>query len=282
MTKVRSNSKNQIIVNNLKQFYLKLFKTASPTTFLASALTLSLLVGPLIATSASSSPTSRQIDNSKPAESAAGKAGPVAALEADLNSIVQQHDNGQADGANSRQLAEAIIQRLMIDDVDSGEGFSSNTNNSPAEQLQHQQDNEGEYAVTYAGPSGPEVMKLKKLLSLLQSYENSYGSPGLSSRMYVTSQYPSMPSDDMATMKRAAAIKMNNYLQNQQQSGRNYARNNYDFGLGKRPDSLALRFGDAGVASGQPVSQFGKRPSAHRYDFGLGKRIASVSVYNHR
>lgn len=259
------------------------FHNVLPVTLLTLSLIMATaFVKPSVATGAGGSPNS---DNSSKG---------TAALEA-LNTIVQQHDgNLQQLDLNNRQLAEAIIQRLMVDnltnnvqagplvaataDLESDESALAEAGNYGQPETTNEQQ-EGENSNYYSGPTGPEAIKLRKLLSLLSSYES--GGNGLESRLFNPNQYPSLPNDEMATMKRATAMKINNYLHPQQhnhqaQASRGYSRNNFEFGLGKRPDSMALRFGDGG--SVQPVGQFGKRPSGHRYDFGLGKRVANVSA----
>jgi len=226
-----------------------------------------------------------------------------AALEAELNSIVRQHDS-----LDNKQLAEAIISRLMVDNLTGSTLFNTNndldgeivgidTSEVDSNELlgdssisQHPTELERQ-TNALAGLTGPEATRLKKLLSLLQNYEASLVREGSDEQVY--SPFPALPSSQAATMKRAA-IKMGNYLHQQQQQQQQqqhhhngYATNLFDFGLGKRPDSGVsggiLRFGDSslGLNGGgqvQPASQFGKRPSAHRYDFGLGKRVASVSI----
>lgn len=233
-----------------------------------------------------------------------------AALEAELNSIVQQHD---ANEGNNKLLAEAIISRLMVDnltgsnllqnnaDLDGGEFLSNNDDGSSqaveaiqeahqAALIDQQQQQQGlqQLAIPqqYVGPTGPEAMRLKKLLSYLQNFENNVAGSGNSYSMF--NPFPLLPSGQATTMKRAA-MKMGSYLQPQRHmsSATSFPRNQFDFGLGKRPDSSIssniLRLGDSMSSVGgpiQPLTSFGKRPSAHRFDFGLGKRVASVSFIN--
>lgn len=208
----------------------------------------------------------------------------VAAIQAELNSIIQQHDGSSAgEAANQRKLAETIISRLMLDNLTGG------LSNYNQEELvpSANQDLMDEIMITIpaqAGASqlepkivddsvlldqsgnplnGYDAIRMRKFWNLIQQYYDNTNKP-----------YGQLPGftggSEQATMKRAAARI--NYL-----NQRNFPRHNYDFGLGKRhPDD---RFGDAGSASTGLVpamGQFGKRPS-HRYDFGLGKRVASVS-----
>lgn len=237
-----------------------------------------------------------------------------AALEAELNSIVQQHDAGTLDG-NPKLLSEAIISRLMLDNLTSsapqlneligqgsdvagleissatiggGGGEPATSGDTDAEQQQQMQSSLAGGVYTT-----PERWRLKKLLSMLRNYDmlssDSTGNSANNNQMF--HQYPVLPASQAATMKRAA-MRMSNLIRQQQQQQRllnGYNRNNFDFGLGKRPDSTSgtnsiLRFGDSSLgadghvqAVNGMVGQFGKRPSAHRFDFGLGKRVASVS-----
>lgn len=240
--------------------------------------------------------------------------GAKAALEAELNSLLQQHDGPDA---NSKLLSEAIISRWMLGNLsdsmasaNSNEllGASADLDGSPqlqssvaemfglqpmaaatpvdggqtSAELDQSSMSSGEESENHELElSGPEAMRLRKMLSYLHNYELAQAAGGLNNGQ-AFNQYPVLPASQAATIKRAS-IKMGNYLR-QQQHGQarqmnGYGRNTFDFGLGKRPDSSAgsvLRFGDS---AGVPVSgQFGKRPSAHRYDFGLGKRVASVSI----
>lgn len=236
----------------------------------------------------------------------------VSALEDELNSIVKQHDEASLE-ANNRQLAETIISRLMLDNLTGSNVLNNNNNDNnnnvlseEADSIDQQTDqlidqqNVGELmSDSYSNnnnnnnndqpilaPNAYEAMKLKKLLSMIQQF---YENPNNNGKF--SGQLPLLPNGQMATMKRATA-RIGNYLHNQQRQTNGYPRNNFDFGLGKRPDGNVLRFGDSltmsggtnGAGSGiiHPVtSQFGKRPSSHRYDFGLGKRVASVSFsYN--
>lgn len=223
------------------------------------------------------------------------------ALEAELNTIVRQHDISQ--GLNSK-LAAAIISRLMMDNLTGsnltpapiGEDFESDLGSLEQQEalqaaLQGVESAElaPEQQQAANGPNGYESLKLKKLLSLLQNYE--LGDTGMA-----YGQYPLLPSSQAATMKRATNKLA--FMQQRPVGGSHmsnaYGRNSFDFGLGKRVpgDSSSLvgsssgnilRFGESSIglsggANVQPVvGQFGKRPSAHRYDFGLGKRVASVS-----
>lgn len=205
-------------------------------------------------------------------------------LEAELNSIIQKHD---ALEDNNKQLAEAIISRLMVNNLNNNEipitsaGSSDESTLTSAPYLTEPNGDESAYEDTsgselMSGPTGAEALRMKKLLSLLRNYENVMAAGSGLNGGQAFAAFPELPSGQAATMKRAA-MKMGSYLQHQQQR----ARQSYDFGLGKRPDSgnNVLRYGDSLVAGGvQPVSQFGKRPSAHRFDFGLGKRVASVSI----
>lgn len=212
------------------------------------------------------------------------------ALEAELNSILQQHE---AQEANSKQLSEAIISRLMVGNLTGASALAlADDLEGPQQELQqqlqqqHQQLEEaggelfdqttgGQPAASY---SAPEALRLRKLISLLHSYEMSQmNSAGLGDQPF--SQYPVLPASQAATIKRAST-KVSNYLRQQQQrQASGYGRQSFDFGLGARPDSNLLRLGELAGGYMQPVSGgFGKRPTAHRYDFGLGKRVASVSL----
>lgn len=235
-------------------------------------------------------------DKDSPVASARAK------LEAELDAIVQQqqHESGEF---SDRSLADTIISRLMgenlaneltpptateseIDEMLMSAGADSAAGSDSAEQQQQF----GSFpSRSY---SGPEALKLKKLLSMAQAYEallNGAGQLG-----YVGP--PMLPASPSATSKRASKLA-GNYLQQRQLTGTGtgsaggasgYGRSSFDFGLGKRPDTAGaasniLRFGDSlsggGGAGVQGANQFGKRPSAHRYDFGLGKRVASVSYH---
>lgn len=222
----------------------------------------------------------------------------------ELNSIVQQHD---ASEGNNKLLAEAIISRLMVDNLtgsnllqNSGDldgEFSSNDEEgssllqseeaNQAALIEQQQQQQNSASNQYVGPTGPEAMRLKKLLSFLQNYENNMAvnGNGYATTASMFNPFPLLPSGQGTTMKRAA-MKMGAYLQPQRNfNSASYPRNQFDFGLGKRPDSSIssniLRLGDSMSSAGapiQPLNSFGKRPSAHRFDFGLGKRVASVSI----
>lgn len=201
----------------------------------------------------------------------------AAALEAELNSLLQQHDT-----QDGKLLSEAIISRLMLGNLsDSGDllgGGGAETADLGDDPSVIEEQNEEQQASL----PGPDVVRLRKLMSYLHNYEMSQAASGLNGGQ-VFSQYPVLPASQASTIKRAS-VKMGNYLK-QQAGGRQaaYGRNNFDFGLGKRPDSSVssnvLRFGDSLIgANGHVVSgSLGKRPSAHRFDFGLGKRVASVS-----
>lgn len=217
-----------------------------------------------------------------------------AALEAELNNIVQQHETLED---SDKQLAEAIISRLMLDNltgsytlagngdnqIETGEVLASEPRSAQLELTEQilSGGQDQEQSDSYFGPSSSEAIRLRKLISLLRNYEAS--SP---SQLGAFSPFPMLPSSQVATMKRATSRILQQQSQQRPYSQTGYARNTFDFGMGKRPDSSGsssiLRFGDsAGSGAGgsmQPVSQFGKRPSAHRFDFGLGKRLASVSV----
>lgn len=226
--------------------------------------------------------------------------GSKAALEAELDSILQQHDTPDA---NSKLLSEAIISRLMLGnlsepsllslaDSDGAGPIGAAPMVAASSELADSIENADEPSEPQQYYSGPEAMRLKKLLSFLHNAEMSQalaqmGAGGALNDGQVFSQYPVLPASQAATIKRASA-KMSNYLRQQQQQRQlsGYGRNTFDFGLGKRPDSSVssniLRFGDSSIGSGSHVQavsgQLGKRP-AHRYDFGLGKRVASVSRY---
>lgn len=235
-----------------------------------------------------------------------------AALEAELNSIVQQHDAGALDG-NPKLLSEAIISRLMLDNLTSstpqineligqgsdGAGLDINppsapTNEAPSSAIGESYTDQQQQQLLSSVYTAPERWRLKKLLSMLRNYDmiSSADATGATNTNQMFNQYPVLPASQAATMKRAA-MRMSNLLRQQQQQQRltnGYGRNNFDFGLGKRPDSMAganniLRLGDSSLgadghvqAVGSMGGQFGKRPSAHRFDFGLGKRVASVSI----
>ena len=218
--------------------------------------------------------------------------GEHALLEAELNSIVRRHELREP---NSKQLSEAIISMLMLGNLSEptnplalieGNELSAAelaaAIESAAAAAEQSQANAAATGTSdeYAGAgyiSAPESIRLRKLISYLQNYESA---------QLNGEQFPILPASPAATIKRASA-KMSGYLRQQasQRQQNNFGRNNFDFGLGKRPDSgvmnNVLRLGDSSIGHGQAVSgggggQLGKRPS-HRYDFGLGKRLASVS-----
>uniref|UniRef100_A0A6G1SEP1 Helicostatins n=1 Tax=Aceria tosichella TaxID=561515 RepID=A0A6G1SEP1_9ACAR len=210
-----------------------------------------------------------------------------AALEAELNSILQQQDLGHE--TNSRLLSEAIISRLMLGNLtdisNQEQGEPGSASDSLAAETAAAAADGSDASQT--SPNGLDSLRLRRILSYLQNYELAQaGSTG----SQAFSQYPVLPASQAATIKRAS-VKMSNYLRQQaqqQHAGQRqltgYGRmNNFDFGLGKRPDSSVssniLRFGDSASAGGHMAavsgSGLGKRPSAHRYDFGLGKRVAS-------
>lgn len=230
------------------------------------------------------------------------------ALEADLSSILQQNEGG----GNDKLLAEAIINRWMVDNL-TGPGLLNGNNNANEQQLDgadlmsigDAQPGAGELVLSeFAGqesaanpdqqqtdgqayPNGLEVMRLRRLLSMLQNYENTLTSGSAGQNF---APFPLLPNSQVATMKRAA-MRMGAYLQPRNSQAAGYGRDSFGFGLGKRGPgrqvglipaaSSILRFGDSLSTGGggmQPVGSLGKRPSAHRFDFGLGKRVASVSV----
>lgn len=213
------------------------------------------------------------------------------ALEAELDSLLQQHvdADGAPQEASSQLLSEAIISRLMLGNLSepgalvAGERPLASASEALAQQerdelVQGQTgggDPEQEAQVLMAG--APDAARLRNLMGYLHSYEMAGG----------LNQYPILPENQASTIKRASA-RMGNLIKQQQMGGgrgqASYARNNFDFGLGKRPDSSVsrnlLRFGDSSpVGSGSQLvsGALGKRPSSHRFDFGLGKRVANVS-----
>lgn len=194
------------------------------------------------------------------------------ALEAELSSLVQQYSD--LDGG--KRVVDELASRLMAENGDQFESdafagqdgqeamamaqpaleFVSGDIGSSGANSDLIDSETGGLAAVAAASNSIDSMRLKKLLRLLQSYEEN-------AQPAYASQYPALPFGQASAMKRAVLMQPR-------------FRNNYDFGLGKRPDaglSKIARFGDQ-VAT---VSQFGKRPGAHRYDFGLGKRVASVS-----
>lgn len=221
---------------------------------------------------------------------AAATASAKGALENELNSIVQQHYTGSPNG-NAKLLTEAIISRLMLDNLTSSQIDEQNPDvvTDFDMGLDTIGGSGGETYVDQQAPSPAERWKLKKLLSMAQNYDMGTSTGVQSSNNQAYDQYPVLPSSQ-GTMKRAA-IRMGNLLLRQQQQQQRqlngYGRNNFDFGLGKRPDSMmgvgnVLRLGDSSMGSDGRVQvlaagQYGKRPSAHRYDFGLGKRVVSTS-----
>lgn len=200
------------------------------------------------------------------------------ALENELNSIVQQHYTGASDG-NPKLLTEAIISRLMLDNLTSSE---IDDQNADVTDFDVDAAGGGETYIDQQAPSAADRWKLKKLLSMAQNYDAGAQLGG--SQAY--DQFPVLPASQ-GTMKRAAIRMGNLLLRQQQQQQRGYGRNNFDFGLGKRPDSMVgagnvLRLGDSSIGSDGraqvlAAGQYGKRPSAHRYDFGLGKRVVSTT-----
>lgn len=218
-------------------------------------------------------------------------------LEAELDNILQQRDSFDL---SDRSLAEAIISRLMVDDLanelsttesleaEELAGDSGSFTQSSEQQQQQPQQQPTYFGRAYSGPA--DALRLKKLLSMVQAYETSLpvgsGVGGVGS---MAAPLPMLPAGQAATSKRAAAKLAGSYQQQHQGNGGGgptaYGqRSSFDFGLGKRPDTTGassnlLRLGDSLSGGGgiQTVNQFGKRPSAHRYDFGLGKRVASVS-----
>lgn len=232
------------------------------------------------------------------------------ALEADLSSILQQNE-ALPGGGNDKLLAEAIINRWMVDNL-TGPGLLNGNNNANEQPLDgvdlmnigDAQPGAGELVLNdfasaesglnsdqqqadgQAYPNGLEVMRLRKLLSMLQNYENSLTSGSTGQNF---APFPLLPNSQVATMKRAA-MRMGAYLQPRNSQAAGYGRDSFGFGLGKRGPgrqvglipaaSSILRLGDSLGSGGggmQPVGSLGKRPSAHRFDFGLGKRVASVS-----
>lgn len=207
-----------------------------------------------------------------------------AALEAELNSLLQQHDTREPD---DKFLSERIISRLMLGNLsdadtlsseDGPDGVDSSVVVSNSDETLGQPEQQQLFA-------NMEADRFKKLLGLLHNVEMSAAmaqmgaNPNGMNAGQAFSQFPVLPSSQAATIKRAS-MKMNNLLRQHQQQ----RRPSYDFGLGKRPDSSfagnVLRLGDSSLGSGhiQSVSgQLAKRPN-HRYDFGLGKRVASVSI----
>jgi hypothetical protein len=208
-----------------------------------------------------------------------------AALEAELNSILQQQELGQ-EGANSKLLSEAIISRLMLGNLtdiggpqEEGIGGDSILLETPEMAA-----SDGENPIL----NGLDAQRLRRVLTFLQNYELAQSGGG----GQTFNQFPVLPASQAATIKRAS-VKMNNFLRQQAQTQHGgqrqlngYSRlNTFDFGLGKRPDSSVagnvLRLGDSALAGGHMTAVssagLGKRPSGHRYDFGLGKRVASVS-----
>lgn len=248
---------------------------------------LSWLLCATLAMSAAASPSaSSSSETTIPRKQAGGIS------EAELNSIVQQHSDGLE--PNSKLLAEAIISRLMLDNLT---GSSWSSEESPRElgdatnELAEEEPlvEPGELSADgnaernlLSSTNELEALRLKKLLGLMQNYDASVLSSGGLALVPLRALSTSSNSQ-AATMKRAA-LRMVQQQQHQRHLNP-YARNNFDFGLGKRqPEGSAsrsiLRFGDSFAVDGQPqpVSHLGKRPSAHRYDFGLGKRVASVSI----
>lgn len=210
-----------------------------------------------------------------------------AALEAELNAILQQQE--PSTDTNSKLLSEAIISRLMLGNL-TDIGTMVQEDGGANEPSSFDGSSVGETGPAADG-NGPDAMRLRRIINYLQNYELANAGQGA---VQALSQFPVLPVNQAATIKRAS-MKMSNYLrqQAQQQHGGQRQvsgyRNNYDFGLGKRPDSSVsgniLRFGDSASAGGHMSavsgSGLGKRPSAHRYDFGLGKRVASVSLRCH-
>lgn len=193
-----------------------------------------------------------------------------AALEAELNAIIRQH------GGNKQLLSEAIISRLMLDNLTGAdlEAAAAASSSPASDELTLVEAPDGthlmgdELADSVAleppvmGLASNEALRVRQLIGS----QPNYRSYGLGAANFLA--YPQIPGGQAASMKRT----VNNILQ---------SRNPYDFGLGKRlSDSSGLhRFGDAAISGdsmGRHAGQFGKRPRPN-YDFGLGKRVNGVS-----
>lgn len=216
--------------------------------------------------------TSATLGNQAEKAEAGGQQSGRQALEDELDSIVRQHGNLEA---NDKRLAEAIISRLLVDNISNNQENQEQASAIQAGDLNPdttivapEGNGVGESAASVSYP-GVESLRSRQLLSALQNYDGNDA----------FTVFPLLPGGQALTMKRATKFGAKNHHR-----VANYGRNTYDFGLGKRPDgstSNIMRFGESLPSSSslvQPVGQFGKRPSAHRYDFGLGKRVVSVSI----